>query len=259
MYELVISIRNYNSNNYIDIIDNIKKVGFKKIFIEWYNNDLKLQQDILNYVKVNNLKVAFAHLGYQNLNVLWEEGIDGDLEVERYINDIVICKNNGIDLVILHPTFGYDAPPFSELGLKRIYKIVSFANSIGVRVAFENVELDGYLKYITDNIKLNNVGICFDVGHFHLFFDDKFDINHFKNKLFAIHLHDNDKKSDQHNLPFDGTVDWQDAIKKIKDMNYKGDVIIESGYNSNYSNISLTEYYEKAYEVGKKLIQMIEE
>lgn len=41
MRELAIAIRNYNSNNYKDIIDNIKKVGFKKVFIEWYNNDLE--------------------------------------------------------------------------------------------------------------------------------------------------------------------------------------------------------------------------
>lgn len=87
---------------------------------------------------------------------------------------------------------------------------------MGVKVAFENVELDGYLKYIMENIKLNNLGICFDVGHCHLFFDDKFDTNYFKNKLFAIHLHDNDKSCDQHNLPFDGTINWQDAIKKNK-------------------------------------------
>ena len=41
-------------------------------------------------------------------------------------------------------------------------------------------------------------------------------INKFKNKVFAIHLHDNFKINDDHNLPFDGTVDWNDAIYKIK-------------------------------------------
>lgn len=256
MENLVISIRNYNKNNYREIINNIKDAGFQNVFIEWYNNDLELQQNILNYVKQKDLNIKFAHLGYQNPNSLWEDGNKGDFEVKRYINDIEICKNNGINLVIIHPTFGYYAPIVNEIGIKRIKQIVEFANGIGVKVAFENVELEGYLDYIIQNINLNNLGICFDVGHCHLFFDDKFDTEYFKDKVFAIHLHDNYKTFDQHNLPFDGTVEWEETIKKILGMNYNGDVIIESGYNEYYNGISLKQYYEKAYDVGQKLLEM---
>ena len=46
MKDLAIAIRNYNRDNYKDIINSIKKVGFKNVFIEWYNNDLLLQEDI---------------------------------------------------------------------------------------------------------------------------------------------------------------------------------------------------------------------
>lgn len=252
------AIRNYNKNNYREIIDNIKKVGFKNVFIEWYNNDLELQQNILNYVNENNLNITFAHLGYQNPNCLWENGFEGEIEAKRYINDIEICKKNNISLVVIHPTFGYYAPSVSEIGLKRIKKIVEYSNSLGVKVAFENVELDGYLELIIKNFNLDNLGICFDVGHCHLFFDDKFNTEIFKNKVFAVHLHDNNKIFDQHNLPFDGTINWNDTIKKIIEMNYQSDVIIESGYNSFYHNLTLKEYYERAYEVGQKLIEMLD-
>ena len=33
--------------------------------------------------------------------------------------------------------------------------------------------------------------------------------NKFKNRIFAVHLHDND----QNLLPFDGTIDWNKTIK----------------------------------------------
>ena len=38
-------------------------------------------------------------------------------------------------------------------------------------------------------------------------FDDEFPYEMFKNKIFAVHLHDNDKSDDVHLLPFDGTMD----------------------------------------------------
>lgn len=257
MNELAISIRNYTKDNYKQVIDNIKKSGFKNVFIEWYNIDRNLQQNILDYVRSLNLNIIFAHLGYQRPHVIWDEGIDGDIETERYINDITICKNNGINLVIIHPTFQYEKQECCEIGLNRIKKIINHAEKIGVKVAFENVELKGFLEYIIDNIKSDNLGICFDAGHSHLFYDGNFNVNKFKNKVFAIHLHDNFKEKDDHNLPFDGTVNWEKVIKQIIDMNYKGYVIIESGYNDYYNNITIEIYYLKAYEKGLKLIELL--
>ena len=258
MKELAISIRNYNEDNYKEIIDSIVKVGFKNVFIEWYNDDFELQQNILNYVESVGLNVIFAHLGYQRPQVIWNEGDEGDIEIERYMNDIVICKNNGIDLVIIHPTFQYEKQDLSEVGINRIKRLIKHAESNGVKVAFENVELNGYLEYILDNINSNNLGICFDVGHCHLFYDDKFNIEKFKNKVFIIHLHDNFKKNDDHNLPFDGTVDWEKSINQIIDMNYDGYIVIESGCNSYYSNLSLGAYYKLAYDRGVEIIKLFD-
>ena len=256
MSGLVISIRNYNRNNYKEIVNNIKKVGFKNVFIEWYNDDLELQQDVLNYVKEVGLNIIFAHLGYQNTNVLWKDTAEGNYEEERCINDILVCKKNGIDLVVIHPTFKYENPGMTEVGLARINRILDVAKENDVRVAFENIELVEYLEYIIKNINRSNLGICFDVGHCHLFCDGNINIELFNNKVFIIHLHDNYKEIDDHNLPFDGTVNWEKAIRQINDMNYNGYIVIESGYNDYYSNMSLEEYYKCAYDRGIQLIEL---
>ena len=113
-----------NEDNYKEIIDSIVKVGFKNVFIEWYNDDFELQQNILNYVESVGLNIIFAHLGYQRPHVIWNEGDEGDIEIERYMNDIVICKNNGIDLVIIHPTFQYEKQDLSEVGINRIKRLI---------------------------------------------------------------------------------------------------------------------------------------
>lgn len=254
MKDLVISIRNYNENNYKQIIDAIKNAGFKNVFIEWYNDNLKLQNDILNYVKENNLNIVFAHLGYRIANDIWHD--NGNGVVNKYINDIKICKENGIELVIMHPTLVYEDPGMNELGLNRIKEILDYAKNINVKVAFENVELVEYLEYIIKNIDYPNLGVCYDVGHANLFCNGNFNVELFKDRVFAIHLHDNFKKKDDHNLPFDGTVNFEDAIKKIKDMNYNGYVIIESGYSNYYNNLSIEDYYKLAYERGLKVNEM---
>lgn len=258
MNRLAISIRNYNKDNYKNIINSIKNAGFQNVFIEWYNDDIKLQEDILNYVKQMELNVIFAHLGYQNSNSLWEDNEIGLKETKRYIDDIKVCSKNGIGLVIIHPTLNYINPGMNEIGLSRIKEILSFAEENNVKVAFENVELVEYLEYVIENIDFFNLGICFDVGHCHLFCDSKFNVELFKNKVFAIHLHDNFKEKDDHNLPFDGTVDWEKSIKQIIDMNYNGYIVIESGYNDYYSNLNFDDYYKLAYEKGIKLIELFE-
>lgn len=257
MNELAIAIRCYKKDTYIEIIDNIKKAGFKNVFIEWYNDDLTLQKNILDYVRKQNLNIIFAHLGYQRPNVLWNHGIEGDIETERYINDIKQCKENGIDLVVIHPTFQYEKQEKNEIGINRIKKILKEAEELDVKVAFENVELSGYLEYILSNIESENLGICFDVGHYHLFYNDEFNTEKFKNRTWMIHLHDNYGKTDEHNLPFDGNVNWEKAISQICELNYKGYVVIESGRNIMYKNLSFEEYYNLAYERGKKLLEII--
>lgn len=256
--ELAISIRNYNKDNYKQIINSIKEAGFKNVFIEWYNDDLILQEDVLNYVREVGLNIIFAHLGYQRPHVIWNEGSAGEIEIERYMKDITICKNNGIDLVIIHPTFQYEKQELSQIGINRIKRLIKHAELNNVKIAYENVELNGYLEYIIDNINSNNLGICFDTGHCHLFYDGKFNVNKFENKVFTIHMHDNFKTNDDHNLPFDGTVDWENSIKQIIDMSYNGYIVIESGFNNYYKNLSLEDYYKLAYDKGLKLKELFD-
>ena len=258
MKELAISIRNYNKDNYIDVIKCIKKAGFKNVFIEWYNYDLELQENILNCARDNGLNVIFAHLGYQNSNAIWLDCEDGEKELKRYMNDIDVCHKNGINLVIIHPTRKYENPGVTEIGIERVRKLVEYASQRGVKIAFENVELKGHLEAIVDNISSNMVGICFDAGHCNLFYDGDFDVDKFRDRVLTIHLHDNFKEKDDHNLPFDGTVDWDKVIKQIVDMNYDDYIVIESGYNGYYSNISLEDYYKLAFERGVKLEKLFD-
>ena len=158
----------------------------------------------------------------------------------------------------MHLTSKHEAPQYNEIGLNRIRKIANFAKQLNVKIAFENTKIRGYLKYVIENIKDDNVGICFDVGHCHAYFNDDFDFELCKNRIFAVHLHDNDKSDDLHLLPFDGTIDWKRAMENLKKCNYTGPITLELCYRRNYLSMPIDDFYKKGYEIGIKLVEMID-
>ena len=256
--EIAVVVSNDNQNiSVIETIDAIKKAGFKNVFIQWYYLDWNpTKEEQLKYIRKIGLNVIFAHLGYKGINNIWIEGKDGDELVNRYKNDIRTCKENNIPMVVMHLTSKNIAPQYSQIGLKRLQQIVDYAKSLNIKVAFENTKIKGYLDYVIENIDNENVGICFDSGHYHVHFKDDLDFNKFKNRIFAVHLHDNDQSSDQHLLPFDGTLDWEETINKLKECNYDGPITMELCYRNQYLEMGIEEFYKKGYEVGEKLKEM---
>lgn len=260
MKKIAVVIHNNNENVTVsETIDAIKKAGFKDVFVQWYNKEWEYsQEEQLKYARKQGLNIIFAHLGYKNINDLWKECDEGNKLVENYKKDIKICKQNNIPMVVMHLTSKKVAPNYNEIGLERIREIVNYAKELDIKVAFENTKIKGYLEYVIQNLDNDNVGICYDAGHCHVHFNDEFPYEMFKNKIFAVHLHDNDKSDDLHLLPFDGTIDWEKVIKKLRDCNYEGPITLEPCYRYDYLNLTLDEFYKKAYEVGKKISNMFD-
>lgn len=261
MDNIAVVVNNDNENvSVIETIDAIKEAGFKNVFIMWYNeNFTPSQEEQLRYVREKGLNVIFAHLGYQNINDIWLENEEGNKLVDRYKNDIKVCKENNIPMVVMHLTRKSVAPKYNEIGLKRLREIADYAESLGIKIAFENTKIKGYLEYVIENIKNENVGICFDSGHNHVHFNDELDLFKFKNRIFAVHLHDNDQSDDLHLLPFDGTINWEKLMKDLKDNNYSGPITLELCYRYQYLDMDIVSFYKKGYEVAKKLEEMIKE
>lgn len=230
--DIAVVVSNANKDvSAIETIDAIKNAGFTNVFIQWYNRDWKpTQEEQLEYIRKKGLNIIFAHLGYQNINDLWLEKEAGDKLVDRYKNDIKICRNNNIPMVIMHLTSKSEAPKYNEIGLKRLQEIVDYAQKLNIKVAFENTKIKGYLDYVIDNIKNKNVGICFDSGHYHVHFNDE----------------------------FDGTLNWSNVVKNLKECNYSGPITLELCYRYEYLKMGINEFYKRGYEVGNKLKEMFE-
>lgn len=261
MRKIVVCISNENRNiTPLESMNLAKEAGFENIFIQWYNKDWEIsQEEQVKYAKEIGLNIEFAHLGYTKINLIWKDEEIGESLIDYYKKDLDNMSRLGIHLVVMHLTFG-EPTLKSEIGLQRLRKITEYAKSLNIKVAFENTETsEGYLEYVLDNITDDNVGLCYDAGHNHAHMQDRLNLDLYKDRIFAVHLHDNDSTADQHRIPFDGTINWEYNVQKLKENNYLGPVTLELIYWKAYTTISPLDYFKKGYQVGLKLQSMFEE
>ncbi len=260
MKDLAVVISNDNQTvTPYETIDAIASSGFKNVFIQWYDDDYKKfevpQEEQILYSRQKGLNVIFTHLGYRRMNDIWLDNENGERLLQKYLKNLDDMKRLGVDLVMMHACVGLDAPEPNRIGLERFRKICEHASELGIKLAFENTKLQGYLEYLMDNIDLDNIGICFDCGHDHCHFKDAFDFEHFKDKIMCIHIHDNHGESDEHLIPGDGTVNFDYVLNGLRKANYSGYFTMELCYRNQYLDMDINDFYKLGYERGLKLMK----
>lgn len=263
--EVSVAVSNDNKNvTPYETINAIKKSGFNNVFLQWYEGEYKKfevpEEEQLEYARKLGLNVTFLHLGYRNVNLLYENGLNGEFVTRNYLKNIDECYKYNVPMIVMHLVHAEDGPKPNKVFLERIKRICSYAKERNIIVAFENTKIKGYQEWIIDNIKDDNVGICFDSGHYHCHFNDEFDFKKFKNKIMCIHLHDNNGKKDEHLLPFDGNLDFDKVLNGLNSANYDSYLTLELCYRNEYLNkMSIDEFYKEGYERGLKLKNRYEE
>ncbi|MBI3948692.1 MAG: sugar phosphate isomerase/epimerase [Armatimonadetes bacterium] len=81
---------------------------------------------------------------------------------------------------------------------------------------------------LVDTFATPRVGICWDTGHAHLQrLDQGPAIRALGQRLKVLHIQDNNGDSDQHLLPFNGTVDWRAVMGALRNIGYPGTLSFE--------------------------------
>ena len=74
----------------------------------------------------------------------------------------------------------------------------------------------------------DRVGVCWDFGHAQVQgVDQGQQLRLLGSRLKVTHVHDNDGRSDQHLLPFNGKVDWTSVMSALKSIGYAGPFSLE--------------------------------
>ena len=91
-----------------------------------------------------------------------------------------------------------------------------FAKQRGVTLALENtpgeMATPANLKNFLDTTRLTNVKLCFDTGHAHIQSGGAAALETIKDIVVTTHIHDNLGERDDHLLPFEGNIDWNETL-----------------------------------------------
>ncbi|HTZ96531.1 MAG TPA: sugar phosphate isomerase/epimerase family protein [Terriglobales bacterium] len=112
----------------------------------------------------------------------------------------------------------FDAYKF-EAAMTSIEHLRAFAKPLGVRVLLENIpnELstpERLVEFIQTS-HLDDVGVCFDVGHAHIMSNVAEAFETVKNHVRSTHVHDNTKDRDSHLWPGAGSIDWKQTMELL--------------------------------------------
>lgn len=129
---------------------------------------------------------------------------------------------------------------------------------LGVRIAIEN-GCFACIGTLLSEYPPDVLGICYDSGHGNCQGGgtglDALD--RVKDRLVALHLHDNDGSADQHRPPFTGTVDWPRLAGIIAASSYAGCISMESSMKA-WPVRDEDAFLSVCFEAGSRLRTMVE-
>jgi sugar phosphate isomerase/epimerase len=179
--------------------------------------------------------------------------------VELVRNRIAMTAELGGDVIVMHlgdePKERKAQTAFWTQLRRSLGELEPFAGEHGVQIAVENGEF-GSIRRVLEEYGPDYVGLCYDCGHGNLIPDGLDDLDALKDRLLAVHLHDNDGRSDQHKLLFSGTVDWPRLAGIIAVSSYRKPVSMEvSMRNSGIPDEAA--FLQKAFQTGTTFAKMI--
>ena len=218
-------------------------------------------------------------LSFNQTHAPYKTKVSKESEIDELIDKIIECINFthilGAKTIVIHPLhhlpYSENTEKLFEMNMQFFQKLLPVAQEMKIKMALENLwqrnesgkivpsvcsSIKEYRRYLSF-LNSENIGACIDVGHAVLCNLDPVSlINELKDKLCAIHIHENDGKNDLHYLPFTyGTVDWEAIMSSLKLIEYNGDITFESvGYLDKHEDIFLPIATGLMSGFGKELI-----
>ena len=195
-------------------------------------------------------------------------------EVRSVLKLAIECTAEaGGEICIVHPDNNKTAEENAELFLG----LLPFAKECGVKIATENMwnwnviknrssfaacaTSEDFVKHI-DTVNDESLVACLDLGHAEMEGSGDGAVNMIKAlgpRLQALHIHDNDRIHDSHQIPFSMDIDFVPIVKALKEIDYKGYFTLEADcYMKAYSKADAFEGVKKLSESARKLADMFE-
>lgn len=141
-----------------------------------------------------------------------------------------------------------------KYGYKSIEQIVNYAEAIKIKVAVENTKKFEYTEFILNEFDSKYLGFCYDSSHDFIDGESKgIILKKWKNRLFCVHLSDNDGTDDKHWLPKKGIVDFKSIVNTINTTSCDS-LSMEVYPAGEEKNLSPAEFLKLAHEANRSLM-----
>lgn len=195
-------------------------------------------------------------------------------EIRSYLKRAIECTAEaGGEICIIHPDCYKSAEENAEMYLE----LLPFAKGCNVKIATENMwdwdngknescfaacaTGEDFKKHI-DAVNDGFFVACLDLGHAEMRGSGNGAVNMIKtlgSRLQALHIHDNDRWHDSHQIPFSMDIDFKEIVKALKEIDYKGYFTLEADtYLKNYTADNIFEGIVNLKNSAKKLADMFE-
>lgn len=179
----------------------------------------------------------------------------------------------GGEICIIHP----DNNKTPEENAEMYWKWLPFAKACGVKIATENMwnwdQATGYSSFAAcstsesfckhlETVNDDFLVACLDIGHAEMQGSGSGAANMIHalgSKLQALHIHDNDRRHDSHQIPYSMDIDFDAVVKALKDIGYSGWFTLEADqYLRDFHTSNVFEGVQNLASAAKKLAQMYE-
>lgn len=239
-------------------IELLKKNGVSRTFIssEWEDFE-----SVMAKFKENGIICETLHAPFDNINDMWGRDPFAANRMIRRLKDAVRkCARYNIPVAIVHLSSGRPMPEITKQGIRRYDRLMRYADRLGVKIAYENQRYLENISFFMD--RHPNAGFCYDVGHENGFTHGIMFMEHFGDRLCALHVHDNrcGDNTDDHMIPFDGNISYDYAMKYIAESGFEGTMMLEVNPKAKtvYEAVSNEEFHERAATAAKRLADMVE-
>ena len=195
--------------------------------------------------------------------------------IRSYLKLAIECTAEaGGEICVIHPDDNKTAEENAEMYLE----LLPFAKSCGVKIATENMwNWDGskgessfaacatgedFKKHI-DIIHDDFFVACLDLGHAEMRGSGDGAVNMIRalgHRIQALHIHDNDRWHDYHQIPFSMNIDFGAIVKALQEIHYEGYFTLEAdAFLKDYHTSDVFDGVVKLKESAKKLADMFEQ
>ncbi|MBR6742199.1 MAG: sugar phosphate isomerase/epimerase [Clostridia bacterium] len=195
--------------------------------------------------------------------------------VRSYLKRAIECTAEaGGEICIIHP----DNNKTAEQNAEMYAELLPFAKSCGVKIATENMwnwspeknestvaacsTSADFVRHI-DIMNDDFLVACLDLGHAEMRGSGDGAVNMIRalgHRIKALHIHDNDRLHDSHQIPFSMSIDFCAIVKALKEIDYKGYFTLEADtFLKAYNSENVFEGLLRLKESARRLADMFEE